>query len=42
MLAGVFRRDPWVFNLKQVVPAYIFHGVTAVLALYLLLKALAA
>jgi len=38
-MAGVFRRQMQAMSLKMV-PAYLFHGVTAVLALFLLFKAL--
>jgi hypothetical protein len=40
-MAGVFRRQMRAMSLKMV-PAYLFHGVTAVLALFLLFKALGA
>jgi hypothetical protein len=40
-MAGVFRRQMQAMSLKMV-PAYLFHGVTAVLALFLLFKAMGA
>jgi len=39
MLAGVFRRDQAIMSIKAV-PGYLFHGVTAILALFLVFKAL--
>ena len=40
-MAGVFRRQMQAMSIKMI-PAYLFHGVTAVLALFLLLRALGA
>jgi hypothetical protein len=37
-MAGVFRRQMPAMSLSMI-PAYLFHGGTAVLALFLLLKA---
>jgi hypothetical protein len=41
MMADVFRRKVPGLSL-QLLPGYLFHGVTAVLALFLLFKALGA
>jgi hypothetical protein len=38
-MAGVFRRQMPAMSMK-IIPAYLLHGVTAVLALFLLFKAL--
>lgn len=40
-MAGVFRRETWALG-KPVIPAVMFHGVTAILVLALLFKALGA
>lgn len=39
MMAGVFRRQMPAMSLKTI-PAYLFHGVTAILTRFLLFKAL--
>ena len=40
-MAGVFRRQMPAMSLKMI-PAYLFHGATAVLTLFLLFKAIGA
>jgi hypothetical protein len=39
VMAGVFRRQMPAMSLKTI-PAYLFHGVTAILTRFLLFKAL--
>jgi hypothetical protein len=40
-MAGVFRRQMPAMS-RSMIPAYLFHGVTAILVLFLLFKALGA
>jgi hypothetical protein len=39
MMAGVIRRDPNMMGAKAI-PGYAFHGVTAILVLFLLFRAM--
>ena len=38
VMAGVFRKQAWALG-PSVIPAYLFHGVTAIVALILLFQA---